>query len=262
MNAALDRLLARATGREASRLRPRQPSLFEPEPAGPGASETWAESWTAPDGAEPQQPGPPPSQPEAETATEPLPVRDDAPARLVAPELPPAPATPASAQPTLARRTEGEAVSSRLVPEPPRNTPATARRAANAANEGEPPLRGAERVGTADPQAEPITPPPPRMEPRAPDAPSRRERPPRRPEPVLSHSILNPAGPAPAAPAAARRPRPAAAPVAEPEIRIHIGRLEVRATPAAPATGPVRPERPERSRPEKSLSDYLRKRGT
>ena len=264
MSGALDRLLARATGRQAGRLRPRQPSLFETvpserSPSGPAASEGWAEGWSAPDSADPQRLDPASPEPRAPARTEPLPVPDDAPAGPEAP-IKPAPPAPAFLQPPIARRSNGDPEPPWTRPNPLRTAPASAPRAAFGIEEAETtPPRSTTPDQAAAPLAERVNPRAPRKERQTPEAASRRERPAPQPaEPAVSHSPFAPSSPTPAIPALQRPPQaPAATP--EPEIHIHIGRLEIRTPPPEPSPRPVRPQRP---RPERSLSDYLRERGT
>ena len=259
MSGALDRLLARATGRQAGRLRPRQPSLFEPAGAGEGPSELSAESWNAPVSTDPRPPGPLPRQLPAETTTKPQPVHNDAPAGPVSP-VQPAPGTPEFLPPAITRRPKGRPAAPQNLPEPRREASAAAPRAVFGTEEAETlPPRSTTPDQTDAPQAERLNPRAPRKERQTPDAPSRRERPaPQLAEPAVSHSPFAPSSPTPAIPAL-QRPLQAPAATPEPEIHIHIGRLEIRTPPPEPSPRPVRPQRP---RPERSLSDYLRERGT
>jgi hypothetical protein len=273
VSGALDRLLASATGHHVGHLRPRQRSLFEPGPTDSAVSEVWAERWAAPAGAEHREPDRPPPPAEAESAGGSTPVHADAPARAVPPEQP-FPSIQASSKPTAPEPRAAKAATASkaaelpsratpfyAVPPPTRTAPATGTRKTNRAVAGDPRPRRAMHAGTAAPPADEVSARAPRIEPPpalAPEAPSGRQPPPAKPaEPLFSDPRSARTNPAPAMPPV-RRPQPAQA-TAEPEIHIHIGRLEVRTPPAAPAPRPVRPERP---RPKRSLSDYLRERGT
>jgi hypothetical protein len=140
----------------------------------------------------------------------------------------------------------------------------TARTTARSAGPGRP-VGGTERIDVSPaPDAEPVTPP------RVPSAAAELEEPdpaPAKssppairsatgaPAPVVPLARATPAVPAPLAPATVAT----IAAAEQPQVRVHIGRLEVRASLEQPAPQPRRREEPRRP-PELSLSDYLRGR--
>jgi hypothetical protein len=246
MSDFLDRVAARAIGGEAT-LAPRLPSLFEPSahtPILPAVQEDG--SATANHATSPAE--------DTLRAVEPLrPPRATSPRPTDASRL-------ASIEPPAARTLAP------VASVPDRATPATARAAPPMPSA---PITTRARVPPSESEsasAEPAMPLP--VQPR-----QTRTAPPRaEAAPALVGSLLSPSAPVFATPriaparervdhASAIRPRAApdgghAAPASEPIVHVSIGRLEVRAAPAAAA--PAR--RRDEPRPA-SLDDYLRHRG-
>jgi hypothetical protein len=244
MSDFLDRLAARAIGSDAT-LAPRLPSLFEPLPRAPLM--TMADEGEA--SARVRDAGPMPP----------------AAAAAVPPPRPPLPAH-GSIEPRTARTTPAEQVPLRLPERAPTMAPPVPVPPSRAATPARAMIAEPSRA-TSVPEHAQATPPP--VAPRA-SRPSRHEaaHPPTAvgallpaPAPVFA-TTSGPAAPAQHGRAAAlRHPRDMQAgresrTSGEPVVHVSIGRLEVRAAPAA-AAPPRRRDGPQPS----SLDDYLRQRG-
>lgn len=246
MSDFLDRLAARAIGSDAT-LAPRLPSLFEPLPRAPLM--TMADEGEA--SARVRDAGPMPP----------------AAAAAVPPPRPPLPAH-GSIEPRTARTTPAEQVSSQLPERAPTMAPPAPVPPSRAATPARAMIAEPSRA-TSVPERAQAT--PPHVSPRASRIASSRHEaahPPTAvgallpaPAPVFA-TTSGPAAPAQHGRAAAlRHPRDMQAgresrTSREPVVHVSIGRLEVRAAPAA-AAPPRRRDGPQPS----SLDDYLRQRG-
>lgn len=259
MTGALDRLLTRAMGHGESRLRPRRPSLYEPMRGGDALQEVDAEFGTDTERQVPAQPTPQPR--DRDPVPKPPEVREDPFAAAARPGAP----APEALDPKREASVEATASQPRETAAPPRPLPnesvvtasveprATDSRLPSHLETPDGKVLETPHIGRSNPPpSEPARP----AQPAGPQSPR-----PRDPRPAPApHDQARPMSP-PAPPPAAHRhpPRPPAP--AEPEIRIHIGRLEVRTASAAPTARAQRPTPPAPARRGRSLSEYLKDRG-
>lgn len=257
MTGPVNRLLSRAIGQGEGGLRPRMPGLFEPLPGTEGAPDAISDGLV-----ETTAPAPPHSNktPPPHETQRPTAMKAEGP--VDAPTSPPLTQSVSDRSETTIRPSRAPLQSVHVPTDPIRDTPQMT--AAEPKNDprpsapSPPPDMAEGRGTTTDGDMPPKTPaaagppPPASVEHRAMPI----------PEPAISEPLAERPGLSRDAPTPARTAaQPAPPPAAEPDIHIHIGRLEVRTAAPAPANRAQRSRTPKRAAKGQSLSDYLKERG-